>query len=81
MWVKVACFNVCTNNPFTVHFTCDYFSWSPTDSITDAMESVSIKTEGDMSNLDFRARISLALLLDPLNKGADWRYIHVYMYH
>ena len=31
------------------------------------------KTEGDMGFLDFRPRISLALILDPENKGADWR--------
>ena len=40
------------------------------------MESVNIKTEqeGDLADLDFRARISLAMLLDPSNDGADWRY-------
>ncbi len=45
------------------------------DDITTALESVQIKAEGDLDLLDFRARISLAMLLDPANDGADWRYV------
>ena len=30
-------------------------------------------TEGDLNKLDFRPRISLALILDPLNEGCDWK--------
>lgn len=44
------------------------------DMLSSRMESVSIKTEseGDMAGLDPRARISLAMLLDPPKEGADW---------
>lgn len=46
-----------------------------TDQLADQMESVSIKTEGegDLNRLDFRTRISLAMLLDPISEGRDWR--------
>lgn len=46
-----------------------------TDQLADQMESVSIKTEGegDLTRLDFRTRISLAMLLDPISEGRDWR--------
>ena len=43
------------------------------DPLSSQLKSVSIKTEGDMENLDFRARISLAVLLDSTKEGADWR--------
>ena len=45
---------------------------SISDQLTTQMESVSIKTEGDMASLDIRTRISLAMLLDPTSEGADW---------
>ena len=48
---------------------CLYIS----DPLSSQLKSVSIKTEGDMENLDFRARISLAVLLDSTKEGADWR--------
>ena len=34
------------------------------------METVSIKQEGDLSKLDYRVRLSLAILLD---QNEDWR--------
>ena len=43
------------------------------DPLSSQLKSVSIKTEGDMENLDFRARISLAVLLGSTKEGADWR--------
>ncbi|KAL5499607.1 hypothetical protein EMCRGX_G011058 [Ephydatia muelleri] len=43
------------------------------DQLSSQLKSVTIKTEGDMEKLDFRARISLAVLLDSTTEGADWR--------
>lgn len=44
------------------------FSLPLTDQLSSQMEAVSIKQEGDLRNLDFRARISLAILLDHSNR-------------
>ena len=42
-------------------------------SLTEEQKSASIPTEGDLGNLDFRPRISLALLLDPTSVDKDWK--------
>ena len=39
------------------------------------MAGVNIKAEGDLSSLDLRSRISLAMLLDIPKDNQDWRYI------
>ena len=55
------------------------YTHTHSDQLADQMETVSIKTEGetaDLARLDFRARISLAMLLDPTHEGRDWRSVH-----
>ena len=42
-------------------------------SLTEEQKSAFIPTEGDLGNLDFRPRISLALLLDPTSVDKDWK--------
>lgn len=56
-------------------FILSCFDTVATEQLAQEMESVSIKTEGDLANLDFRARIAVAMLLDPKRDGGDWRYI------
>jgi hypothetical protein len=52
----------------------------PEEQITTKLKSVSLTEEekaalnpGDLAILDFRPRISLALILDPQNHGCDWK--------
>ena len=44
-------------------------------SLTEEEKSLlkSATKEGDLATLDFRPRISLALILDPKNQGSDWK--------
>ena len=52
------------------------------ENLSDQMQSVSLTEEqtaaaaaavGDLDALDFRPRISLAMLLDPVNTSKDWK--------
>ena len=50
------------------------------ESLSQEMAGVNIKAEGDLSSLDLRSRISLAMLLDIPKDNQDWRYIlHVHL--
>lgn len=42
-------------------------------SLTEEEKSQLTKEGGDLATLDFRPRISLALILDPSNSGSDWK--------
>ena len=35
------------------------------------------RTEGDMARLGYLVRLSLGRLLDPMNEGADVRYVYL----
>jgi hypothetical protein len=45
------------------------------ESLSQEMAGVNIKAEGDLSTLDLRSRISLAMLLDIPKDNQDWREI------
>lgn len=38
-----------------------------------ALAALGIEVDGDLGKLDFRPRISLALILDPPKDGGDWK--------
>ena len=48
-------------------------SYSLTESLSQEMAGVNIKAEGDLSSLDLRSRITLAMLLDIPKESQDWK--------
>ena len=48
-------------------------SLSLSETLSQEMAGVNIKAEGDLSSLDLRSRITLAMLLDIPKESQDWK--------